>query len=766
LNAQARYAGDHIDVEHFKLVSGATTARIHGFFGLTRSAKLDGRWSIHSSDLSTLWPTLAGSLASQGRVSGRVAAPNIQARLEANHVAAAGARVAHAGLDARVDWSGASRSKVTLAVNGIHASGEAIHKVTLAAAGTPASHHITVALDSALAKANVAADGHWDKQAKRWHFTLKQLRAAYQKLAPWHLAAPATGVVSAKAQSLGNACLAAGPARLCLRAAHDAKESQAHIKLSHLAYAYAKPLFPSGLSANGAISGTVDARVPATGAPDIDTDLHTTAGQVTMTTPASGPVRVLAMDPGHIGLHMSPAGLKVNVDLPLAQTGGINAKLAVPAGNAPLTQRPLTGTVHIRIAKLGFIQKLSPQVAAFSGHIQGDLQINGSIAAPNVLGQLVVDAPKIVLVGPGLTLTGVRLTAIGHGDSIGITAKAASGGGTLNARGAIALNASGQNIHLAIKGHRFQVVHIPDVTAYASPDLHVQVTPAKVAVTGTVTIPEASITPRNLPAAGVETVSSDQVIVTGRHKPVARATKRAIHANVKVILGKKVHIEGFGLKADLAGALRVIQQPGQQPTGAGQINIVNGSYKAYGQNLDIQQGKILFAGGPVSEPAVEIRAARYPAKDVTVGVRVRGSVYHPQVSLFSHPSMDQSEQLSWLLLGQPLNQANGEQSNRIARAAVALGSSGGNQVLNKVGQKLGLNVGIGSNPGTGAGQSSETAFTVGKYLTPKIYVSYGLGLFDQVSTLLLRYTLSSHWQLQTESSSEGTGGDVIYSISR
>lgn len=770
LNAKASYAGNHVVVDTFKLVSGATTARIGGRFGWTPDARLDGHWSLDSSDLSTLWPTLSGALKSHGKVTGVVKAPNIQATMKADHLAVSGNRVAHAMLDAHVDWSGATQSKVALSVDGVDAGGQTIKKVAVDANGTPASHRISARLSSDIADADVALDGHLEKN-NHWRFTLDRLRASYRKLAPWSLAVPASGRVSAQSQSIDNACLVSGSARLCIKGAHDAKASTAQIKLSDLAYAYAQSFFPSGLDVGGAVSGTVDARVPAAGAPDIKADLQTTGGQVTMKTADAGKVRILDMKPGHIALTMAPDGLKTNVDLPLANSGGIKAQLAVQAGGVPLTQRPLSGTVRVNIAKLDFIQRLSPQVAHFEGHIQGDLNINGTLAQPRVLGNLAVDAPRIVLISPGLTLTGVHLVAAGHGNSIGIKAKAESGGGSLHVDGGVALNSHGQDVHLAIKGDHFQIVNIPDVTAYASPDLEVKVSPSRVDVTGSVTVPKASITPRNLPAAGVETVSSDQVIVSGKKKPVPKAVSRAVHANVKVILGKKIHINGFGLKADLNGALRVIQQPGNQTTGTGQINIVNGSYRAYGQNLNIQTGRILFAGGPVSEPGVDIKAVRKPNDNVTVGVQVRGTLKDPKLTLFSSPSMSQSEQLSWLLLGRPLQGATGQQSSLVARAALALGSSRANRVFQGIGNKLGLDqVGIGTEADSGAGKSAgagseSAAFTVGKYLTPKLYVSYGIGLFDSVSTLSLRYTLNSHWRLETQSSSVATGGDIVYSIS-
>ncbi|AWN15588.1 translocation/assembly module TamB domain-containing protein [Salinisphaera sp. LB1] len=759
LKAKAQYLGNHVKVDTLHLVAGAATADVNGTFGWTPNAKLDGQWSVHSTDLSTIMPGLAGSLQTDGHVSGRFKAPDITAKLTAHHLDAYGDKVAAADMNAKVDWSGATQSKVDLTVNGIDASGQKIRKVALNLDGTPAKHRLSLKLDSDTARADLALTGSLNKKSDREQFKLRRLTAGYGKLAPWSLASPASGSVSAKAQSIENACLTSGSARLCLSGSHDAKRSKGHVKLSDFNYDYAKHFFPAGLKVTGSVSGQVDAKLPTGGTPQVNANLQTSAGTVSMANAQSKRVKVLNMQPGHIKAKMANNGMHADVDLPLAGSDGIRAQARVASGSGSLIQHPLHGRLHIGLASMAFLAKLSPQVDTFDGHFAGDMQLGGTLAKPTVRGRMGLDASKVVLVTPGLTLTDVSLAAQGRGNTIGITAAAKSGGGTLNANGNISLANRGQTVNLAIKGDHFQIAHIPDVTAYVSPDLKVAVTPARVNVTGSVTIPQAAITPKNLPASGVTAPSSDQVIVT--HKaPATQVAARAIHADVNVILGKKVHINGFGLKADLGGNLRVVQQPGNEPTGTGAIQITKGSYQAYGQNLDIQKGKIVFAGGPVSEPGVDIKAARYPTKDVTVGVHVHGSIKNPKLELFSDPSMTQSEQLSWLLLGRPLNATNGQQSSLVARAALALGSSRSNKVLQNIGNKLGLdNVGIGAGAGK---SSSEAAFTVGKYLSPKLYIGYGLGLFDQVSTVTMRYTLSSHWTLETSSSSQATGGDIIW----
>jgi len=108
---------------------------------------------------------------------------------------------------------------------------------------------------------------------------------------------------------------------------------------------------------------------------------------------------------------------------------------------------------------------------------------------------------------------------------------------------------------------------------------------------------------------------------------------------------------------------------------------------------------------------------------------------------------------------------SGSEGSALSRAALALGLKGGNTVAEKIGGGLGLDQ-FGVDQGeAGSGTNPENAsFVIGKYLSPKLYVSYGLGLFTPISTLRLQYTISSRWKFVTESSTEASGGDVIYMI--
>ncbi|HET7923716.1 MAG TPA: translocation/assembly module TamB domain-containing protein, partial [Rhodanobacteraceae bacterium] len=283
------------------------------------------------------------------------------------------------------------------------------------------------------------------------------------------------------------------------------------------------------------------------------------------------------------------------------------------------------------------------------------------------------------------------------------------------------------------------------------------------AVTGAVLVPRARLTPKDTGESAVA-VSGDEVIVEPGDDAAGRGPQQ-FSANVRLVLGDDVRLDGYGLTGRLGGAIEITEKPGEPTAATGELRVEEGGiYEAYGQQLKIELGRVVFAGGPVTDPGVDIRAVRRPAEGIVVGARVRGLLAAPELSLFSEPPMAQQEQLSYLVLGRPLDDASESESSAMSRAALALGVKGGNFVSERINENLGLDAfGIETDPNEAA---AEAAFVIGKYLTPSLYVSYGIGIFESVNTLKLRYTFAPRWRLETETSSKASGGDLIYNIER
>ncbi len=97
----------------------------------------------------------------------------------------------------------------------------------------------------------------------------------------------------------------------------------------------------------------------------------------------------------------------------------------------------------------------------------------------------------------------------------------------------------------------------------------------------------------------------------------------------------------------------------------------------------------------------------------------------------------------------------------MSKAAESLGLRGGNLLARRIAATVGLDEARIETRGS----LEQASFVAGKYLSPKLYVSYGIGLFDHASTFRVRYLLSSRWTLVGETGTE-TSTDILYRIER
>ena len=122
--------------------------------------------------------------------------------------------------------------------------------------------------------------------------------------------------------------------------------------------------------------------------------------------------------------------------------------------------------------------------------------------------------------------------------------------------------------------------------------------------------------------------------------------------------------------------------------------------------------------------------------DVIAGVRVTGSADQPKAEIFSDPVMSQQEALSYLLRGQGLSSGQSD-SAAMTSMLIGMGVAQSGQVVGKIGETFGVsNLALDTE---GVGDSSQVV--VSGYVLPGLQVKYGVGIFDSLATLTLRYRL-------------------------
>ncbi|HET6655312.1 MAG TPA: translocation/assembly module TamB domain-containing protein [Gammaproteobacteria bacterium] len=779
LNAAADYHNKVLELRQFALQSGPSHLSAQGRIGDTLAVE----WRIASPDLASLYPNAQGSLNGHGRIEGPRRRPHIIAAVRGSKVEVALHGTDYAfktlNVDADVDLRRHQRSRLQVALADGTVGQIDIQSVKLAGRGTLADHHLTLTADTSRGGIDLAATGGLKDQ--RWQFTLQKALLQYPQLAPWQLAQPGHGYVGRQSFALSKTCWTTGNAKACVHAKRTRDKLAGAFDLDDLAFAYFAPLTPPTVGANGSLSAHGEFERDGGGLPAVHLTASTSKTVLLAKVPpgendeqeqdvTAPPQRVVAFAPSQIKLDLDPSGLKLDAALKLLkQSGGLFLTARVPGGSkmngTPLLKRPLDATLRTDIPDISFVSRFKPTAGTVGGRLEGTMHVRGSLAEPALQGRIALRGGQAQLPNVGLHLQDIGLVLAGlPGGGASINGNARSGGGTIALDGTASLIGDARHADITIRGEDFQALGNTLGNVYISPDLHMTLRGQTIDLTGIVKVPKARLTPKEIPQSAVG-VSQDQVII----RPGKQETSGFAHhfnADIRLVLGDDVHFNGFGLKSRITGNLEIVEK-GNHPTQAsGELNLVNGEYRAYGQGLVIEQGTLLFAG-PITEPGVDIRAVRHPAEDITVGVSISGTIKQPQFELFSDPPMTQAETLSWLVLGRPLEGTSDQQGSALSRLALGLGIKQSNKVAKNLGESLGLDtfsIKTGSGEAGAASNVYEAALVIGKYLSPRLYVSYGIGLFEPVNTVRLEYTLSSRWKLVTESSSVASGGDLIYTL--
>ena len=740
------------------LASGRSSATVQARPGARND--VDVRLAI--ATLADWLPDAGGQLEAHAHVTGLPSALGVDGRAQGSALAYGGQHVGSLDLQAHVPDISRPSGHVTLDARQALLGGLAFDTLALHADGTEAAHRLTLDARGRQLSADLALRGNL--RQGRWKGTLDTLDLTPQGLPRWRLQAPTTLDYDAGALALSELCLTAGEPLLCVQGRQDkAGTLDAGYRLRALPLALllnAAGYADLPLRADGNLHGEGTIRRGASGALSGQATLASDQGSVTYTRQAQDPL--LAWHGLAIDARLAPGHQQVEAHAGLNGNGRLDGRLTVDG-----PQQALGGELALRLDSLAPLELLTSQLANVQGRLDGRFGFAGTLAQPALTGQASVDGFAAELPALGLKLAdGALALRAADAQHLRIDGHVRSGKGTLTVAGSYGLAAQ-VPAAIALTGQAVTAADIPAAKVVLSPDLKLVRDAQGVQVTGAVALDSADVNLDRLPGAGATKASPDVVVVDERTQEQA-AARTPINANVKVDLGSRTHLKGKGLDGGLTGTLTVIEQPGQATRGQGQIG-VSGTYSAYGQDLHIESGKLLFASTPIDNPGLDLRAVRKLNPNATidegqeVGLLVSGTAQRPVLTVFSNPPMEQSDALSYLITGKPLSQVSGGEGNMVGAAAQALGSAAGDLLAKSIGHKLGVDeIGVSSNEALGG----ESAFTVGKYLSPRLYLSYGVGLFQPGQVITLRYRLSQRWNLEMQNATEFSRASLNYRLER
>ena len=269
-------------------------------------------------------------------------------------------------------------------------------------------------------------------------------------------------------------------------------------------------------------------------------------------------------------------------------------------------------------------------------------------------------------------------------------------------------------------------------------------------------VPHAFLTPADL--SGAVLSSSDEVLV-GREASTKEGRFK-VTVGIQLVLGNDVRVDSYGLKARIEGNIATYVAPDEVSTATGELKIAEGGkYAAYTRELDIERGRLIFTGGPVSDPGVDLRASKdFP--EALVGVNVRGTLRNPKLSFWSEPQLPQSQVASLIVTGGKLESFQSGNSAGAKPGRDELLVQGSALLANQLGEQLGVDVG---DIYMESDVNDEARLVLGRYLSPRFYVSYGISLTEAINTLKLRYTLNDRWTIESEAG-EHRSADLEYKI--
>lgn len=407
--------------------------------------------------------------------------------------------------------------------------------------------------------------------------------------------------------------------------------------------------------------------------------------------------------------------------------------------------------------RLGALTGLVPGVGATGGTLNGRLRLTGSARRPRLEGTLALDDGLLKMTGNPTLLENLDLELRARGDSARLSGTGRLGGGELLVEGDL-ITEPAPHLTLRLRGSDNNILYPPSADLRASHELQASVTSGRLSVSGDITIHDGVLEYAQLPDHGVP-LSADVVRVDEVGSDIADAAPLAVDMDVRVRIQEDFRLQGPQLEAALSGNLRLIGKPREPLQVFGSLQTAGGTASAYERTLEIKRGVVSFSGPP-DNPNLDLRAQRrISGSNITAGLHVHGDLGSDlALDVYSDPPMSQSEAMSYLIWGRPPDSGNTGDGT-----ALALSLAG--TVVNRSGLVSTINEVPGiSNVSFGAeGSEADTAATVSGYVGERLYLSYGIGIYEPVNVLTARFFLRTRLWLEVVSRLENSL-DLYYSF--
>ena len=526
-------------------------------------------------------------------------------------------------------------------------------------------------------------------------------------------------------------------------------------KLNRIPLAMATPWLPKNLKLNGNMKGSFQ----------LQHHKKTLQGNVLIQLPSSH--IMLTNDDGEPKKFVyEKATLKASIhnktvrtvgNLRLKNKGVLSAKADIHLGNISKEHR-VQGQVLFNMPSIRWMQPFVAKTTGLRGKISSNIQISGRLLSPRITGKIALEHGAVKLLEVGTYLRNINLSiSANNANRAIIRGSLVSGQGQAKISGFIAL----QNLRqlkgeMRIRGTNLQFVNTHEANALMNPDILIKANPQSVDILGKIHIPNAKITLNAIPESSID--ESDDVIVIGEKKKGEYSSFK-MRPNVTISLGRNVKFKGFGLDAKLGGRVLVTYNK-QTIITRGNLRIEKGKYQAYGQDLLVNNGRLVF-NGPPTHVGVDVKALRrIEEENVVAGIHLTGTLQTPKTRLFSTPNLSKSNILSYLLTGRSLENITGNQTALLMQAVRSLNIVDGDGIMGNIGNSLGLD----DLSFVAKDDLKKSELRLGKKLGSRVYVRYVVGIFDAMQKIALEYKVNKYLNLEAQAGVDTQSVDLIYKV--
>ncbi|MCC5883665.1 MAG: translocation/assembly module TamB [Halomonas sp.] len=786
LSLRARLAGDsdmRWQVREFDFSQGQNRITAEGAISEQR---MDLSGDISLTELGSLHDELSGSLSGRFRTAGTVERPRLVLDLQGRELAFADNRLEALQLTGSVQGLDDPELDVNLAIERLNAGGQRFDEVTLALGGRLSSHRAELTAIAGrgmpLSRASLALEGGLSSDSQRYTGRIDPLEidTDYGDMRLDDPIAFSANLTTGRAQVQPFCLRREQGGRLCLEDTLQAgaDQGQASLTLRELPMEMLNEWLPEDWRASGQTDLQLQARWRQGGNQwNVEADLASRLslqGVDIYGQPWTMPESRLEMR-----LDASQARTAFNLDLGLGDAGRLQLDIGL---DDPLGAGELEGSLVLDRLDLSRYRTLAAGLDMLEGIVSGRVDVSGSRDNPSLDGALELTGLRASGLDVPLIVEDGRIRIEFTGDGARIMGFVASDEGRLVIDGnaswpslddwRIAVDLDGTRRPLLVTLPQFGRLRV-------APEIAVRINPQALQVRGDVRVPWARLEVGEAPPAAVSP-SPDEIIITRRDEARAQRQEELVATSgddeaaavalreagmqmdvlIELHLGPDMLLAASGLEAGLVGTLQVRQQDGPVQL-FGEVNLTDGRFRAFGQDLLIRQGQLLFSGPP-DQPLLDFEAIRNP--DVTedgviAGLRVTGFAAEPSLAIFSEPAMEEARALSYLLRGRAPRDGDADGALTSALVGLALGQTGG--VVGALGQAFGIDdLALET---TGVGDDSQVV--VSGYLTEDLRVSYGVGIFSPIAELTLRYTLWRNLYVQAVSGA-AQAVDLVYIFSR